>query len=75
LFGENRDNERIKRTLTSGRTLLLLPVYASNDEPLRVLMSVFSKNDGKSSWFKPSLLNNILDPAIQVITKTVHLNG
>ncbi|MGY8796973.1 MAG: hypothetical protein ACKVJN_17990, partial [Woeseiales bacterium] len=75
LFDENRDDERIKRTLTSGRTLLLLPVYASNDEPLGVLVSVFSKNDDKSSWFNPSLLSNILEPAVNVIAEIMQLNG
>jgi len=75
LFGGAREDEYVKRTLTSGRTLLLLPVYASSSEPIGTLVSVFSKNDGKSSWFNPSLLNNILEPAVKVIAEIMLLNA
>ena len=51
-------------TLTSGRTLLSLPVTGGDDESLGMLVTVFSRNAGKSSWFNPSLLQNILLPAI-----------
>ena len=34
----------------------------------------FSKNAGKSSWFNPSLLKNILLPAVQVIGETLRLD-
>ncbi|MDA0679768.1 MAG: EAL domain-containing protein [Proteobacteria bacterium] len=74
LSATDSDLDHLRRTLTSGRTLLLLPVHAGDNVHLGVLVSVFSKNAGKSSWFNPSLLNNILKPAIQVIGETLRLN-
>ncbi len=62
------DSNLLRRTLTSGRTLLVLPVYGDNtDNGLGLLVTVFSKNAGKASSFNPSLLKNILLPAVQVI--------
>lgn len=75
LTGVDAESDHLRRTLTSGRTLLLLPVYAGDDEGLGVLVSVFSKNAGKSSWFNPSLLTNILKPAVQIIGETLRLNN
>jgi diguanylate cyclase (GGDEF)-like protein len=72
--GSDRESDFLRRTLTSGRTLLVLPVYADGDKGLGLLVSVFSKNAGKSSWFNPSLLKNILQPAVQVIGETLYLN-
>jgi diguanylate cyclase (GGDEF)-like protein len=40
-----------------------------------LLISVFSKNAGKSSWFNPSLLQNILQPAVEVIGENLSLRG
>ena len=74
LSGTDPESSHLRRTLTSGRTLLLLPVHAGDNEGLGVLVSVFSKNAGKSSWFNPSLLKNILLPAVQVIGETLRLN-
>ncbi|MFQ5982411.1 MAG: hypothetical protein ACE5KS_03460, partial [Woeseiaceae bacterium] len=68
------DSNLLRRTLTSGRTLLVLPVYGDKDEGLGLLVAVFSKNAGKSSWFNPSLLKNILLPAVQMIGETLRLN-
>lgn len=75
IHGTSEDSGMLRRTLTSGRTLLLLPVYAGGKEALGVLVCVFSKNAGKSSWFNPSLLKNILSPAIQVIGESLRLNN
>jgi len=72
--GTDPDSDMIRRTLTSGRTLLVLPVLTDESEGLGVLVSVFSKNAGKSSWFNPSLLKNILQPAVRVIGETLRLN-
>ncbi len=69
------DSNLLRRTLTSGRTLLVLPVYGEADEGLGLLVTVFSKNAGKSSSFNPSLLKNILLPAVQVIGESVRLNA
>ena len=72
--GADREADLLRRTLNSGRTLLVMPVYAGDNEGLGILLSVFSRNAGKSSWFNPSLLKNILLPAVQVIGETLRLN-
>ncbi len=70
------DSNLLRRTLTSGRTLLVLPVYGDDaDNGLGLLVTVFSKNAGKASSFNPSLLKNILLPAVEVIGESVRLNA
>ena len=59
--------EPLKRTLSSGRTALALPVHSDEDELLGLLVSLFSKNAGKSSSFNPSSLKTILEPAVELI--------
>lgn len=75
LTGETPEAEYVRRTLQSGRTLLVLPVHNDFREPLGFLIVVFSRNAGKSSWFNPSLLNNILAPAVAVIGEGLQVNG
>ena len=75
LNGETPEAEYVRRTLQSGRTLLVLPVHSDHSEPLGFLIVVFSRNAGKSSWFNPSLLNNILAPAVAVIGEGLQVNG
>lgn len=75
LQGSSGEANHVKRTLSSGRTLLVLPVNKNGTRPLGVLVSVFSKNAGKSSWFNPGLLCKILQPAVQVIGETLSLHG
>jgi len=72
--GQDADSQHLRRTLTSGRTLLVLPVYGAEKEGLGLLVTIFSKNAGKSSWFNPSLLHKILVPAVQVIGDSLQLN-
>ena len=72
--GRSEESQLLRRTLTSGRTLLVMPVFAGEGEGLGLLISVFSKNAGKSSWFNPSLLQNILKPAVEVIGENLRLN-
>ena len=74
--GSAPDLDLLRHTLPSGRTVLLLPVYAGegNSEGLGVLISIFSKNAGKSSWFNPSLLHSILVPAVQMIGESLRMN-
>ena len=68
IIAASRDGEEpLKRTLSSGRTLLLLPVYGDEQDLLGMLVCLFSKNAGKSSSFNPSLLKNILEPAVELI--------
>ena len=74
VVGQDSDSNHLRRTLTSGRTLLVLPVYGAEKAGLGVLVTVFSRNAGKSSWFNPSLLQKILVPAVQVIGDTLQLN-
>ena len=70
------DSNLLRRTLTSGRTLLVLPVYGDDaDNGLGLLVTVFSKNAGKASSFNPSLLKNILLPAVQVIGEGMRINN
>lgn len=73
--GSDPESDIVRRTLVSGRTVLLLPIHSADNHGLGVLVSVFSKNAGKSSWFNPSLLKNILLPAVQIIGETLQLGN
>ena len=75
LSGEAPEAEFVRRTLQSGRTLLVLPVRSEDDDSLGFLIVVFSRNAGKSSWFNPTVLNNILAPAVAVIGEGLHVSG
>ncbi len=74
LAGVDPDSSLLRRTLTSGRTLLVLPVIRDKKSSLGLLVTVFSKNAGKSSWFNPSLLQKILLPAVEVIGEGLSLH-
>ena len=60
-------DEALRRTLPSGRTVLALPVPDESEKAVGLLIAIFSKNDGKSSSFNPSLIKSILQPAIELI--------
>lgn len=60
-------DEALRRTLPSGRTVLALPVADESEKAVGLLIAIFSKNDGKSSSFNPSLIKSILQPAIELI--------
>ena len=62
-----KDHEILRRTLSSGRTVLVLPVDGDDKDRLGILVVLFSKNAGKSASFNPSLLKNILEPAVELI--------
>lgn len=74
LEGRDESAAGLKRTLQSGRTLLLLPVFDAEGGGQGMLVSVFSRNAGKSSWFNPSLLKDILLPAVQMIGESLTVN-
>jgi len=74
LTGSDAESEYLRRTLKSGRTLLVLPVHGDDGLDLGLLVVVFSRNAGKSSWFNPSLLVSILAPAVEVIGETLQLD-
>jgi diguanylate cyclase (GGDEF)-like protein len=67
IAGLDPDCDVIKRTLNSGRTLLVLPVHGDDAVQVGILIAIFSRNAGKSSSFKASLLANILMPAVELI--------
>ncbi len=67
------DGEFLRRTLSSGRTVLALPVPGGNDKTAGLLVALFSRNDGKSSAFNPSLLKSILEPAIELIGESLRV--
>jgi diguanylate cyclase (GGDEF)-like protein len=75
LRGTSQDSRLLRRTLPSGRTLLVMPVDAGGEYALGILVSVYSRNAGKSSWFNPTMLGDILRPAIRVIGENLRLNG
>ncbi|MEJ2297922.1 MAG: hypothetical protein P8X94_05335 [Woeseiaceae bacterium] len=64
-------DEPLRRTLSSGRTAIALPVYGEERERTGILIALFSKNAGKSASFNPSLLQSILEPAIEVIGESL----
>lgn len=66
-----KDAGHVRRTLTSGRTLLVLEVGDENDGRLGLLVAVFSRNAGKSSAFNPKMLAKILRPAVGLIGESL----
>lgn len=73
--GEEKNEELHKRTMPSGRTLLLFPIYDHSSNGLGLLISVFSKNSGNSSWFNPAVLKSLLRPAAGVISENIQLQN
>ncbi len=67
LNGLEPESEVMRRTLNSGRTLLVLPVHGDESSPVGILIAVFSRNAGKSSSFNAGLIANILTPAVEMI--------
>jgi diguanylate cyclase (GGDEF)-like protein len=65
------NSEHIRRTLTSGRTLLVLVVRGDDESRLGLLVAVFSRNAGKSSSFNPKMLAKILRPAVDLIGESL----
>jgi diguanylate cyclase (GGDEF)-like protein len=74
LVGEHAEASYLRRTLKSGRTLLVLPVFLDDGEAFGFLVVVFSRNAGKSSAFNPSLLSDILSPAVAVVAETLGID-
>ncbi len=75
VFSEaDNDTGYLRRTLKSGRTLLVLPVQGDDEQELGLLVVVFSRNAGKSSWFNPSMMYGVLAPAVDIIAETLLLN-
>ena len=62
-----KGDDVLRRTLSSGRTVLAFPVRGEGGRRLGNLVVLFSKNAGKSASFNPSLLKSILEPAVEMI--------
>ena len=73
ITGLKDSNEILKRTLPSARTVLVLPVYGDERQVIGILVSLFSKNVGKSASFDPQLLKEILEPAIDLMGETLRV--
>ncbi|MEQ8205657.1 MAG: diguanylate cyclase, partial [Woeseia sp.] len=73
LLGREPDSTFLRRTLASGRTILLLTVSGEGTDALGVLIAVFSRNAGKASWFNPNLIREILLPVVDVIRENLYL--
>jgi diguanylate cyclase (GGDEF)-like protein len=71
LAGEFPDSDYLQRGLPSGRTLLVLPVRDDEGKGQGLLVSVFSRNTGKSSSFNAKLLSSILLPAVELIGESL----
>ncbi|MEM7430899.1 MAG: EAL domain-containing protein [Pseudomonadota bacterium] len=63
----NSESDVVRRTLKSGRTLLVMPVRGDGETQLGMLVTVFSRNAGKSASFNPTIVANLLMPAVDVI--------
>ena len=57
----------LKRTLASGRTVLLFPVCDEPGQCVGTLVALFSRNAGKSSSFNPGMIKSILEPALELV--------
>ncbi|MBT8081537.1 MAG: EAL domain-containing protein [Gammaproteobacteria bacterium] len=66
-------DEPLRRSLPSGRIVIILPVDGRQGERLGMLVALFSKDAGKSASFNPGLIRNILVPAIDVIAESLHI--
>jgi diguanylate cyclase (GGDEF)-like protein len=55
--------------------LLALPVPDEVDSVGGLLVALFSKNDGKSSAFNPSLIKTVLEPAIDMIAESLRVRN
>ena len=71
ITGSEANADVIRRTLNSGRTLLVLTVCDDDKTRLGLLVAVFSRNAGKSSSFNPKMLANILRPAVDLIGESL----
>lgn len=67
------DSKLRQRTLPSGRTLLILPVYGTGQDGIGLFVAAFPPNAGTSSWFKPDELRKDLEPAVKLLGESAHL--
>ena len=68
--GESSDSF-LRRTLQSGRTILMIELPRSGGSMIGHVVVVFSKNAGKSSSFDPASLRKMLTPALEMIADSL----
>ena len=66
-------DEILRRTLASGRTVLALPVMGEDEAVVGILVTLFSKNDGKSSSFNPHMIKDFLEPVVAMIGESLRV--
>lgn len=71
MSGAELDSSFMRRTLPTGRTILMLSVKTDGGLPLGTLVVVFSRNAGKASWFDAEALKATLQPVVAVISESV----
>ncbi|HEX2139227.1 MAG TPA: EAL domain-containing protein [Woeseiaceae bacterium] len=74
LNGTGTDTGPLRRTLTSGRTVLGLAVRSDEAPTHGLLIVAFSRNEGKSSWFDPDAVKSALNPAVRLMAASLHVN-
>ena len=67
-------DEILRRTLASGRTVLTLPVIGEDEAVVGILVTLFSKNDGKSSSFNPHMIKDFLEPVVAMIGESLRVS-
>ena len=75
LSGSEQASGLLRRTLTSGRTLLIVVVRGECARDAGLLVAAFSRNDGKASSFEPQTLKATLLPAARFIGETLQLKA
>ena len=70
LEGVDAGEPFFRRTLTSGRTVFAMPVR-DNARYAGLMVVLFSRNAGKSSGFNPTMLHDLLAPAVELIADRV----
>lgn len=67
------ENEILRKTLASARTVLVLPVRDETRAVIGMLVSLFSKNAGKSASFNPGMVKKVLEPAVELIGENLRV--
>lgn len=75
LRGSGPDSGLLRRTLASGRTLLILAIRGEDGRGMGVLVTVFSRNEGRASSFDPEMLRTSLLPAARFIGENLELKA
>ncbi len=70
------DKECLRRSLPSARVAVVFPVFSGGRRHrIGLLVTLFSKSDGDASALNTSLLNTILEPALDVIGESMRIGN